>query len=64
MKGTIKSVLLDKHYGFIRGTNGTEYFFHKSENKEVWPKLKSGDSVEFEIAESNRGPRAADVRII
>jgi cold shock CspA family protein len=31
MKGTIKTYLPEKQYGFIKGDDGKDYFFHESE---------------------------------
>jgi cold shock CspA family protein len=70
MRGTIKHIVKDRNYGFIRAdkTNG-EYFFHKDDFNGFWQDLvddsDSGNrkiKVEFEIAESPKGPRAKDVK--
>lgn len=34
MKGTIKTYLPEKQYGFIKGDDGKDYFFHESEFRE------------------------------
>lgn len=61
-KGTIKT-LSDRGFGFIRGENGTEYFFHRSAVEGVaFEQLREGQPVEFEVEPSQRGPRARDVR--
>jgi len=62
MKGRIKNVNTDKGFGFIRGENGTEYFFHRSAMQGTkFEDLQRGSEVEFTEAESDRGPRAEEV---
>jgi CspA family cold shock protein len=61
MKGTIKWYNTRKGYGFILGENGKETFLHRSA---VPPELqlKEGDKVEYEIEESDRGPKATNLK--
>ncbi len=63
MKGTIKR-LADKGFGFITPEDGSkDYFFHQSALVDVtFGELKVGDAVTFETEESEKGPRAKDVR--
>jgi cold shock protein len=63
MTGTIKKVL-DKGFGFIQGTNGAEYFFHRSGCSTSFERLQEGDRVSFEEEASAKGPRATDVRAV
>ena len=62
MKGTIVRVLGDKMFGFIKGEDGQDYFFHQSalKNLEFNQRLE-GISVEFEETEGPKGLRAEDV---
>lgn len=63
MTGTIKTLRAEKGFGFIKDTSGTEYFFHNSAVQgERLDDLKEGDSVEFEVGEGAKGPRAEKVR--
>lgn len=69
MTGKIKTIKSEKGYGFIR--SGTkEYFFHYSDfegsfhDLEEMFNLKKDINVEFELGESPKGPRAANVRIV
>ena len=64
MTGSIKTLRADKGFGFIKGSDGSQYFFHQSaiygEGIEM---LREGDSVEFELGpEGPKGPRAESVR--
>ena len=61
--GTIRTLRVDKGFGFIKDTSGKEFFFHQSAiYGEGIADLREGDSVEFEIAASPKGPRAENVR--
>ena len=62
MTGTIKTVKHDKGFGFILA-EGHEYFFHRSEvSGGSFEDLKDGDTVEFDVGESPKGPRAERLR--
>lgn len=62
MNGTIKKVSTEKGFGFIKGENGIEYFFHSSAVKNKnFTELREGDEVTFEDSEGAKGPRAEDV---
>jgi CspA family cold shock protein len=61
MKGTIIR-LVDKGFGFIRGEDNKEYFFHRSAIKNAqFEALRDGTEVEFNESQGNKGPRAEDV---
>jgi CspA family cold shock protein len=63
MTGTIGTLRVDKGFGFIKGQGGKEYFFHQSAiYGEGIDNLREGDSVEFEVGEGPKGPRAENVR--
>ena len=64
MTGTIKRLLADKGFGFIKAESGREIFFHQSAiYGEGIDMLREGDSVEFELGQSGpKGPRAENVR--
>lgn len=63
MKGEIKR-LTDKGFGFIAPEGqDKDVFFHSSSLVDVtYPELKVGDIVTFEVEDSEKGPRAKDVR--
>jgi len=62
MTGTIKT-LTERGFGFISREGETkDLFFHSKELKGVtFDELKVGDSVTFEITESEKGPAATNV---
>jgi cold shock protein len=63
MQGTIKRVIRDRGFGFIRSTDGKEIFFHRSSLQELnFDVLKEGQAVEFEMENGPKGPRAVAVR--
>ena len=64
MNGTIKRVTADRGFGFIRGEDGNEYFFHRSEvgGGLRFDQLRQGQPVIFEPCQAEKGPRAAEVR--
>ena len=63
MKGTIKRVVRDRGFGFIRSTDGQEVFFHRNGLQQIdFEGLQEGATVEFEIEQSEKGPRTTNVR--
>ena len=63
MTGTIRTLRVDKGFGFIKDSDGKEYFFHQTAIfGEGINDLREGDSVEFEVVDGPKGPRAENVR--
>jgi CspA family cold shock protein len=63
--GTIKRIM-DKGFGFI-GVEGNEKdtFFHANEVVDTdFASLKEGDTVTFEMEDSDRGPQAVKVTLV
>ena len=64
-KGKIKKMVRDRGFGFIRGEDGKEVFFHRSGlNGADYDALSEGDAVEYVIQEGPRGARAEHVRSV
>jgi CspA family cold shock protein len=62
-KGKIKKMVRDRGFGFIRGDDGKEVFFHRSGlNSSDYDILSEGDIVEYVVQEGPRGARAENVR--
>lgn len=65
MEGKIKK-LTDRGFGFIEVTGKSgDIFFHASQLSEglQFEDLREGDSVEFDMGSSDKGPRAENVRV-
>ena len=63
MKGTIKTILTEKGFGFISRQGETkDLFFHSKElNGVTFDELKVGDEVTFEVTQGEKGPAATNV---
>lgn len=65
MKGQVKMFNKEKGFGFIKTEEGKDVFFHYSEiQMEGYKTAEEGEKVEFDVQESDRGPRAANIRKI
>ena len=63
MQGTIKRVIRDRGFGFIRAADGQEVFFHRSSLRQLnFDALREGENVEFELERGEKGLRAVSVR--
>ena len=63
-QGTIKKLVAERGFGFIKGEKG-EIFFHHSEVQGVaFEELHEGQKVEYQIGEGKKGPCATSVRVI
>ena len=60
--GTIKRLVRDRGFGFIRDDGGHEWFFHRSAVQGSFDELKEGQRVSFDEEPSDKGPRAGSVR--
>jgi len=60
--GKIKKLVRERGFGFISDTDGREVFFHQSSLVDAqFDSLNEDQSVEFEIEQSPKGPRAVNV---
>jgi CspA family cold shock protein len=63
VKGKVKWFNEKKGYGFLVGEDGREVFIHFSAIEgEGFKTLKEGESVEFDVVNSERGLKAEHVR--
>jgi CspA family cold shock protein len=63
MTGKIRTLRVDKGFGFIKADGGDDYFFHQSAiYGEGIDNLRESDSVEFDVTEGPKGLRAENVR--
>ncbi|MSS70029.1 MAG: cold shock domain-containing protein [Candidatus Latescibacteria bacterium] len=64
-RGTVKRIVRDRGFGFIRSTDGKEVFFHRSALVGMdMGALSEGQKVEFVLENSPKGPRASRVRVV
>jgi|TARA_Y100001968_G_C18989758_1_gene540841 CspA family cold shock protein len=62
MEGTVKWFNSAKGYGFIQGSDGTDYFAHFQEiQSDGYRTLKEGQAVTFEAEEGDKGPVAKNI---
>jgi len=61
MHGTVKWFNTEKHFGFVTGEDGKDYFLHRSFLPEGY-EPQENDKVEFEPAETERGIQAQQVK--
>ena len=65
VQGTVKWFNESKGFGFLSQEGGPDVFVHHSEIKaDGYRTLNEGDTVQFEIAQSPTGPRAATVTLV
>lgn len=61
-KGVVKWFSTDKGYGFIRRESGDEIFVHHTDIEvDGYASLKNGETVEFDVFDSDRGPKARNL---
>ena len=64
-KGTIRRLIADRGFGFIRTERGEELFFHRNQLQGVdYNSLREGQQVEYAVEEGRNGrPAAVGVRL-
>ncbi len=63
MKGTVKWYNHSRGFGFITGEDGKDIFVH-STNLTMITDLNENDQVEYTSEESERGPKATNVKML
>jgi CspA family cold shock protein len=59
-KGTIRRLVAERGFGFIRTADGTDLFFHRTELQGVdFTSLREGQEIEFEVGKGRDGRNAA-----
>ena len=65
MKGKISRIIRGRGFGFIDAEDGQEVFFHRSALEGIdFDALEEGNSVEFDVEEGPKGPKAVKVNIV
>ena len=63
--GKVKWFNAEKGYGFITGEDGKDVFVHYSSiNAEGFKTLDEGQTVTYDIIESDRGKQASNVTVV
>jgi CspA family cold shock protein len=67
MRGKVIRVMGEKGFGFIRGEDGTDRFFHRSGLQQTaglsWEQIEVGAACVFEPIDGPKGPRAIGVQV-
>lgn len=63
MDGTIKKIVFEKNFGFIKYEGDKDLFFHANNLDGVdFKDLNEGDAVTFEVEQADKGPAAINVK--
>jgi len=64
-KGTIRRLITDQVFGFIRTAEGKDLFFHRNQLQGVdYSSLREGQQVEFDVGQDRNGrPQAVSARL-
>ncbi len=63
-QGTIKKLVADRGFGFIEGERGDIFFHHSGLQGTTIEALSIGQTVEYEVGEGPKGPRAENVQVV
>lgn len=64
MNGTIKKIVFEKNFGFIKYEGEKDLFFHANNLEGVeFNNLNEGDAVTFEVEQADKGPAAINVKL-
>lgn len=65
MKGIIKKIDDDRGFGFITVEGQKDIFFHATDcTQENFKSMKAGDTVSFDMGDSDKGPKAINVMLV
>ena len=62
-RGTIKKLVADRGFGFIKGEQGDLFFHHSEVKGTTMEQLHEGQAVDYGIGEGKKGPCATSVRV-
>lgn len=65
MQGKVKMFNKEKGYGFITLEDGRDVFFHYSQlQMDGFKTVESGELVDFEVTDSERGLQAVEITVV
>ena len=66
LTGTVDRVFADKGFSFVLGSDGQDYFLHKSAMVDMYEfdTLAKGDKLTFEGTNTAKGRRAANAELV
>lgn len=63
LNGRIARIVADKGFGFI-SSDDVDFFFHHTGCVDNFDDMKAGQLVTFEYEQSQKGPRANNIRLV
>lgn len=61
-QGKIKRLVSDRGFGFVEGDRGDVFFHHSDVVDSNFDDLREGETLEYEIGQGPKGPRATNLR--
>lgn len=62
-QGRIKRLVTDRGFGFVEGERKDVFFHHSNVEGVAFEELREGQTLEYEIEQGPKGPRATHVRL-
>ena len=63
-QGKVKRLVSDRGFGFVEGDRDDMFFHHSDVTGVSFDDLREGQTLEYEIGQGPKGPRATNVRLV
>lgn len=63
-QGKIKRLVSDRGFGFVEGDRDDMFFHHSDVSGVSFEDLREGQTLEYEVGQGPKGPRATNVRLV